>query len=141
MREKEYSLRHPNSVLETVSENYFRSRLPPAWLTDKPVDFGIDFIVTPVINDQVLGLSFSVQLKAQRVSGNQPRVRHKKSTLNYFFTRTYPAMVILYDVNKQTYWKWILPNDFDLNKPVISQPVSFTKTHWQNCRFWLVWES
>jgi len=126
MREKDYPIRHPNNILEGTSETYFRTQLSPEWLIEKPIDFGIDFIVTPVVNNQVLGLSFSVQLKAQRAAGNKPEVRLKKSTLNYLFTRLEPAMVVLYDdATKQAFWKWILPGDFDLNKPVASFPVLF----------------
>ncbi|RYZ56091.1 MAG: DUF4365 domain-containing protein [Sphingobacteriales bacterium] len=97
MKRQNFPIRHPNTVLESFSEQYFKSLLPSDWYVDKPIDYGIDLVVSPVIRNQVTGLSFSVQLKAQHRSSIKLSVRIKKSTLNYLFARLEPCMIVLYD--------------------------------------------
>lgn len=86
---------HPNSVLEGVSEKYFENCLPRGWQSEKPKDFGIDRIVTPMINGQIPGLHFFVQLKATGDAKGKLEVRLKRTTLNYLFNRLEPGMVVL----------------------------------------------
>lgn len=125
-KNKTYPNRDRNAVLEEESERYFRTLLPVDWIVDKPKDYGIDMIVTPVFEGNVIGLNFSVQLKGQNDVKGKWEVRLKKTTLNYLFIRLEPVMVVLY--NKKTNearWKWLLPKDFDLSKDVASYAVRF----------------
>lgn len=119
--------RHEHSTLEAISETFFRNHLPPSWIIDKPVDFGIDLNVTPVINGNVLGLNFSVQLKAQNDTKGKLETRLKKTTLNYLFNRLEPIMIVLYDKKtNRAYWKWLIQDDFDLTKNVLTYSVRFS---------------
>lgn len=129
MKENEYPIHHENSALEKVSEIIFLQNLPKGWIVDKPNnDFGVDFIVTPVSNNIVEGLYFSVQLKAKRKL-ERLSVRLKKSTLNYLFTRLEPTMVVLYDdYRKISYWKWLLKSDFDLSKDNKTFEIKFNQS-------------
>jgi hypothetical protein len=98
------------------------------WIVDKPSDYGIDLIVTPVLGGNVIGLNFSLQLKAKNDVKGKWEVRLKKTTLNYLFNRLEPVMIVLY--NKKTTegrWKWLLPIDFDLTKNVASYSVRFNQ--------------
>lgn len=90
-----YPNRDRNAVLEEESERYFRTLLPVDWIVDKPRDYGIDLIVTPVFEGNVIGLNFSVQLKAQNDVKGKWEIRLKKTTLNYLFNRLEPVMVVL----------------------------------------------
>lgn len=127
-KKREFPNRHNNSVLEEISERYFRNKLPSPWVVDKPKDFGIDLTVTPVINGNVIGMYFSVQLKATKELKGKIQVRLKKTTLNYLFNRLEPVMIILYEEKNDTaYWKWLLPSDFDLAKDMQSHSVPFDK--------------
>ncbi len=68
MRKKasNYPIRDDNAILESVSEQYFKEHLPAAWIREKPqADYGVDLNVTLVVNNEVIGLNFSVQLKAK----------------------------------------------------------------------------
>ncbi len=128
MAQQSLPINHPNSVLEKVSELNFRTRLPSQWLVDKPIDVGIDLIVSLVQNNQVTGLNFAVQLKAKQNCRGKLSVKLKKSTLNYLFNRLEPAMVVLYDqAANEFYWKWLIYSDFDLSKPQTSYTISFDK--------------
>jgi tetratricopeptide (TPR) repeat protein len=125
---REFPERHEHSTLEAISETFFRNHLPPSWIVDKPVDFGIDLNVTPVINGNVVGLNFSVQLKAQNDTKGKLETRLKKTTLNYLFNRLEPIMIVLYDKKaNQAYWKWLIQDDFDLTKNVLTYSVQFSK--------------
>jgi tetratricopeptide (TPR) repeat protein len=118
--------RHPNHTQESVSEKYFRNCLPRDWVVDKPTDYGIDLIVYPVISGNVTGLKFVVQLKSKLDTGEKLTIRLKKSTLNYLFNGSDPAMVVLYDdATEQAYWKWLLPVDFDLTEEQDTFAVRF----------------
>ncbi len=120
--------RHQNSVLEAESERYFRNRLPTEWIVDKPSDYGIDMIVSPVLGGNVIGLNFSVQLKAQNDVKGKWEVRLKKTTLNYLFNRLEPVMIVIYNKKaNEGRWKWLLPKDFDLTKNAASYSVRFNQ--------------
>jgi tetratricopeptide (TPR) repeat protein len=121
-----YPQQHDNLVKERISEWFFRRLIPVAWIVDKPEDYGIDLIVSPVLNGKVVGLNFSVQLKSTKDAKGKLETRLKKSTLNYLFNRLEPAMVVLYDdAAKQGYWKWLLAADFDLSLDQDSYAVKF----------------
>jgi len=130
--------RHPNHTQESVSEKYFINHLPREWFVDKPTDYGIDLIVNLVIQGYVTGFKFSVQLKSKRDADGKLAVRLQKSTLNYLFTSLEPAMIVLYDdATGQAYWKWLLPDDFDLTQGQDSFAVKFdegqnlSKINWE----------
>mgnify|MGYP006305807375 CR=1 FL=1 len=58
--------RHNNHILETESNKFFNFQVPNEWYIDKPEhDYGIDYVVNIVTNNQVTGLSFSIQLKSK----------------------------------------------------------------------------
>ena len=60
--------RHNNHILETESNKFYNNHVPNEWFSDKPEnDYGIDFTTNIVINNEVTGLNFSVQLKAKEI--------------------------------------------------------------------------
>jgi tetratricopeptide (TPR) repeat protein len=121
-----YPKRDQNATLERESEIYYTSRMPVEWIVDELSDYGIDLVVTPVFGENVIGLNYSVQLKAQNDVKGKWEVRLKKTTLNYLFTRLEPVMVVLFDKKSQeARWKWLLSHDFDLTKEVDSYAVKF----------------
>ena len=121
--------RHPNHTQESVSEKYFKNRLPRDWIADKPTDYGIDLIIYPVIGGNVPGLKFVVQLKSKQDAGEKLAIRLRKSTLNYLFNGSDPAMAVLYDdATEQAYWKWLLPGDFDLTQEQETFGVKFDES-------------
>lgn len=126
MRSKKLPIRHENSILEATSERFFRNCIPVEWLVEKPIDYGIDLNITPVVNGNVFGLNFSVQLKAKNDAKNKLSIRLKKTTLNYMFNRLEPIMVVLFDAkSNNAYWKWIIQSDFDLSENVSSYSIAF----------------
>lgn len=128
LKKRNYPHRDKNSVLEGESERLFRNQVPPEWIIDKPIDYGIDLIVTPVLGGNVVGLNFSVQLKAQHELKGKWETRLKKTTLNFLFNRLEPVMVVLYDKKTgESRWKWLLASDFDLTKDVASYAIRFEK--------------
>jgi tetratricopeptide (TPR) repeat protein len=107
-----------NHILETESSKFFQDQIPNEWYIDKPDhDYGIDFNVNIVINSQVTGLNFSVQLKSTKSSKNKNSVSItlKHSTLGLFNTRLEPILLIIYIQNeKKAYWYWYNDLDIDL---------------------------
>lgn len=138
IRERKYPKRDQNSVLESESERYFRGILPIEWLVDKPNDYGIDLIVTPVLSESVIGLNFSVQLKAKNNVNKKWEVRLKKTTLNYLFNRLEPVMIVLYDKTSDTAkWKWLLQTDFDLTSNVSTYLIRFNEQQILSDTIWV----
>lgn len=97
-------------ILENDSNKFFINQLPNDWFVDKPEnDYGIDYITHIVINNEVTGLSFSVQLKSKEIGTNNQTVniKFKTSTLNFYKTRLEPIMLIAYIKNdNEAYWLW-----------------------------------
>jgi len=120
-----YPQRHPSKVMERASEKHFEKYIPDAWLSEKPIeDYGIDRIITPAINGQIPGINFSVQLKSTKDAEGKLATRLEKTTLRYLLNRLEPVMLVFYDGSSQKgYWKWLLPTDFDLSRPVDSYSV------------------
>jgi len=82
-----YPQRHPSHTQEDVSEEYFKSCLPREWYVEKPKkDYAIDLFVHLVINGNVVGLKFALQLKSKQDAKGKLESRLEKSTLNYLFT-------------------------------------------------------
>lgn len=133
-----YPVEHDNTILEKISERYFRNVLPVQWLVDTPSDYGIDLIVGLVVNNEVIGLNFSVQLKAKNDCKGKIEVSLKKTTLNYLFSRLEPAMLVLYDeATKKGYWKWLIKGDFDLTLDQASYLIKFDT---EQCLEHIDWE-
>lgn len=102
--------RHNNHILENISNKFFNNSLPEDWFIDKPEnDYGIDYITNIVINNEVTGLNFSVQLKSKEIDTNKNTVniQFKTSTLNFFKARLEPVMIIAYvKKDDEAYWQW-----------------------------------
>lgn len=112
--------------------------LPLDWLVDKPNDYGLDLIVTPVLSENVVGLNFSVQLKAKNNVNKKWEIRLKKTTLNYMFNRLEPVMLVLYDkTSNSAKWKWLLQKDFDLTSNVSTCLIRFNEQQTLSDSIWL----
>lgn len=97
-------------VLETLSDKYFKSRVPSEWIVrDLHVDYGIDCNVEITDGSFVTGKHFSVQLKgtdAPMASSNFS-VSLKRSTFTYMTERPEPVMVVLYSAHdNDASWSW-----------------------------------
>jgi tetratricopeptide (TPR) repeat protein len=102
--------RHQNHILENESNKFFNNHLPLSWFVDKPEnDYGIDYITNIVINNEVTGLYFSVQLKAKEFDSNTESVniQFKTSTLNFYKSRLEPVLIVAFvRQEKEAYWTW-----------------------------------
>lgn len=102
--------RHNNHILENKSNKFFNNQLPSEWFVDKPDnDYGIDYVANIVVNNEVTGLNFSVQLKSKEVNTNKRTVniQFKTSTLNFYRARLEPIMIVAYVQNDdEAYWTW-----------------------------------
>lgn len=111
-------IRHKNHILETESNKFFENCLSNEWYAEKPgYDYGIDYNVSIVINNQVTGLNFSVQIKSTEKEESQQYVpiSLKKSTLGLFQARLEPILLIAYvQEDKEAYWHWYNDLSFDL---------------------------
>ncbi|SEW11374.1 Tetratricopeptide repeat-containing protein [Chryseobacterium wanjuense] len=110
-------LRHNNHILENLSNKFFNNSLPEDWFIDKPEnDYGIDYITNIVVNNEVTGLNFSVQLKSKEIDTNKNTVniQFKTSTLNFFRARLEPVMIIVYvKQDIEAYWQWFEDIEFN----------------------------
>jgi len=113
--------RHKNHILETESSKFFNSQVPHEWYTDKPDhDYGIDYVVNIANNNQVTGLSFSVQLKSKTKEKSDifTTISLKHSTLGLFNTKIEPILLIAYiQEEKEAYWCWYNELKIDLTSP------------------------
>lgn len=127
----DYPERHPNHIIETECNKYFLNCIPNEWYTDKPNhDYGIDYVANIVINTQVTGLNFSVQLKSIHKSSLAPYIpiTLKKTTLNFFNARLEPVLLIVYSqADKEAYWLWYDDNQFDLTRNQKTYTVNIPK--------------
>lgn len=109
--------RHKNHVLETESRKFYENQVPNEWFSDKPEhDYGIDFNTNIVINDQVTGLNFSVQIKSHETESNPNYsiIVLNLSTLRLFNTRLEPILLVSYVRSEsEAYWAWY--NDLSIN--------------------------
>lgn len=121
-------LRHPNHSLEYKSELFLRNHLPSDWILDKPTDYGIDFKIDIVKNNQVIGQNFSVQLKAhERLGKGKPvTATLERSTINLYLTRLEPILIICYICEQQeAYYSWFTESSVDLTKNQQSHTLKF----------------
>lgn len=106
-----------------AGERWFQSILPKEWIFQKPEeDIGLDGKIIIGSEHTTGGFEFGVQIK----SSNEWRIKDgdisvdgiKMDTLLYWGSRTFPTLLVLYDVSKNIgYYGWV----FDL----VSQPIEF----------------
>lgn len=125
--------RHNNHILETESNKFFSFQVPNEWYIDKPEhDYGIDYIVNIVTNNQVTGLSFSVQLKSKIKEKNDyfTSILLKHSTLGLFNTKLEPVLLVSYvQEEKEAYWCWYNESEFDLTSSQKTYTINIPKTN------------
>jgi hypothetical protein len=106
-----------------AGERWFQSILPKEWIFQKPEeDIGLDGKIIIGSENTTGGFEFGVQIK----SSNEWQIKDgdisvdgiKMDTLLYWGSRTFPTLLVLYDVSKNIgYYGWA----FDL----VSQPIEF----------------
>ncbi|PKV52874.1 tetratricopeptide repeat protein [Aquimarina sp. MAR_2010_214] len=125
--------RHNNHILETESNKFFNFQVPNEWYIDKPEhDYGIDYVVNIVTNNQVTGLSFSVQLKSKikETKDDFAVVSLKHSTLGLFNTKLEPVLLVAYiQEEKEAYWCWYNELEFDLTSSQKSYSINIPKAN------------
>jgi len=125
--------RHRNHILETESNKFFSFQVPNEWYIDKPDhDYGIDYIVNIVTNNQVTGLSFSVQLKSkiEEKKDDFAVISLKHSTLGLFNTKLEPVLIVAYiQEEKEAYWCWYNELEFDLTSSQKSYTINIPKAN------------
>lgn len=119
-------------VLETRSEAYLLTCVPPEWIVrDVSHDYGLDKNVEIVDSGAVTGKNFSIQLKATDrsfASGDSPSVSITTSALQYMANRPEPVMIILYsDAGGQAYWVWRHQLDISIRSEQQSATVRFMR--------------
>lgn len=126
-------IRHNSHILETESNKFFNFQVPNEWYIDKPEhDYGIDYVVNIVTNNQVTGLSFSVQLKSKikEKKDDFAVVSLKHSTLGLFNTKLEPVLLVAYiQEEKEAYWCWYNELEFDLTSSQESYTINIPKTN------------
>ncbi|GAB3533092.1 hypothetical protein GCM10027443_17880 [Pontibacter brevis] len=125
--------RHNNHILETESSKFFNSQVPNDWYVDKPEhDYGIDYVVNIVTNNQVTGLSFSVQLKSKikEKSDDFTIISLKHSTLGLYHTKLEPVLLVSYvQEEKEAYWCWYNELEFDLTSSQKTYRIKIPKAN------------
>jgi tetratricopeptide (TPR) repeat protein len=125
--------RHNNHILETESSKFFNFQVPNEWYIDKPEhDYGIDYVVNIVTNNQVTGLSFSVQLKSKIKEKNDDftAISLKHSTLGLFNTKLEPVLLVAYvQEEKEAYWCWYNELEFDLTSSQKTYTINIPKAN------------
>jgi tetratricopeptide (TPR) repeat protein len=125
--------RHNNHILETESSKFFNLQVPNEWFIDKPEhDYGIDFNVNVAANNQVTGLSFSVQLKSKINEGNSrsASITLKHSTLGLFKTKLEPVLLVVYiQEDKEAYWLWYNDLSIDLTSSQKTYTINIPKAN------------
>ena len=116
-----YPNRHHNHILESASERFVKFHLPNEWTFSKPSnDYGIDLVCEVVIDNEIRGYEFGIQLKSKKIEKNSNYVLIKglkRSTIYYWLHSIRPVILIAYvEEDKQAYWEWISNSSFDLTK-------------------------
>lgn len=143
--ESDLPINHRNHQIERMSEIYFDSIFPTNWIKNRfHPDYGTDLNCEIVNNNGVTGLNFTVQLKGKETDGNKTEVvisNLKRSTINRWFNRLEPTMVIVYLVDeREAYWIWFESNIVDLtsdNKTFtvkIPRTNKFSQINWEDIR-------
>ncbi len=126
-------IRHNNHVLETESNKFFSNQVPNEWIIDKPEhDYGIDYNVNIAIDNEVTGLSFSVQLKS-KIQDRHPdfaTITLKHSTLSLYNTMLAPVLLVAYiQEEKEAYWYWYNDLNIDLGTQQKTFKIKIPKTN------------
>jgi len=116
-----YPNRNQNHALESASVRYVKFHLPKEWLFTKPSeDYGIDLVCEVVIDNEIRGYEFGIQLKSKKTEKNKEDVivkGLKRSSINYWLNSIKPIMLIAFVEDEgQAYWSWIKQSSFDLTK-------------------------
>jgi tetratricopeptide (TPR) repeat protein len=110
--------RHRNHEIETLSERYFKNCIPVSWVVNSfNIDYGTDYNCEIGEDRGVTGINFTVQLKGKETEVNKDNilVSLKRSTLNRWFNRLEPTMLIAYIVDEnEAFWIWVENNLVDL---------------------------
>lgn len=126
-------IRHNNHILETESNKFVNNQIPDEWIIDKPEhDYGIDYNINIVINNEVTGLSFSVQLKSKKRDNHADYVTItlKHSTLSLFNTMLAPVLLVAYiQEEKEAYWCWYNDLNIDLTLRQKTFAIQVPKTN------------
>lgn len=117
-----YPNRHENHILESASERYVKYHLPIEWTFTKPHDdYGIDLLCEVVLENEIRGYEFGIQLKAKRTETNSDNVvivGIKRSSIKFWLNSIKPIMLIAFIADEdKAYWSWINGSSFDLTKP------------------------
>jgi tetratricopeptide (TPR) repeat protein len=128
----EYPNRHSNHTLESASERYVKYHMPKEWTFSKPSnDYGIDLICEVILDDEIKGYEYGIQLKSKKIEKNPDYVLVKglkRTSINYWLNSIKPIMLIVYiEQEKQAYWHWIDNSSFDLTKPTAKFQLKITK--------------
>lgn len=136
-------LRNRSHELETISENYFKNNIPTSWIVNKPaLDYGTDYDCEIVIDNEVTGMTFLVQLKATQEEVNEKYVKVilKKTTINRWLVKLNPTILIAYvDNEKEAYWMWFEDNKVDLTLKNKTYTINIPKLNklstfnWNEC--------
>ncbi|MDR6372336.1 tetratricopeptide (TPR) repeat protein [Chryseobacterium bernardetii] len=125
---KKFPQRHKNHVLESMSEKFFKDHLPEEWIAEKPIDYGIDYKVEIIIDDEVVGQNFSVQLKShvRLKDDGLISISLARSTVNYYLARLEPILVVCYiREHHEAYYQWFSENSVDLTKDQQTHSIKF----------------
>lgn len=115
----QFPKRHKNHTLESKSEKFFKDHLPEEWVAEKPIDYGIDYKVEIIIDEQVIGENFSVQLKAHQRLGKDDliSINLDRTTINLYLARLEPILIICYiKEQNEAYYSWFTEDLIDLSK-------------------------
>ncbi|EJL65241.1 tetratricopeptide repeat protein [Flavobacterium sp. CF136] len=125
--------RHFTHVLENRSNKFLNAQLPEEWFLDKPDhDYGIDFTANIVINGQVTGLNFSIQLKSKKIENNESSavISIKYRTLRLYNTRLEPVLLIAYvKAEDEAYYLWFDELKIDLTSKQKTLRINIPKTN------------
>jgi len=109
-----------NHVLETKSKKHFDRHVPDEWVVNEfKSDYGTDLNVEVAENNDVTGLSFSVQLKSKETEKDTGFVNVdgiKRSTINRWLKRLESTIITCYVSDQdESFWVWFDENTVDLS--------------------------
>ena len=127
----DYPKRPQQHVLDSAASKYLERYIPDEWVSESiKNDYGLDYTIGIVKDEDVLGPNFSIQLKGQAksIGTEEAKVQVKKSTVNYWNGRFEPTLIVIYcKKDDQAYYKWFDKNDFDLLSPQKTYTITISK--------------